>query len=114
MKPGAGTTATSHKRQATSDKLQATSNKLQGTKVLITQPEELRQIVARQNDAGAISRKRQATSDKRQAPGFRIPDSSNKRQAPSLSKNFFMFEYPWCIGSCFRPPDTRFRIQEPS
>ena len=83
MKPGAGTTATSLKRQATSDKLQATSNKLQGTKVLITQPEGLRQIVARQNDAGAISRKRQATSDKRQAPGFRIPDSSNKRQASS-------------------------------
>jgi hypothetical protein len=70
---------------------------------------ELRQIVA-----GAISRKLQATSYKLQASSTRIPDSSNKRQAPSLSKNFFMFEYPWCIGSCFRPPDTRFRIQEPS
>lgn len=81
MKPGAGTTAISHKRQATSNKLQATSNKLQGTKVLITQPEGLRQIVARQNDAGAISRKQQATSDKRQAPGFRIQAASVKRQA---------------------------------
>jgi hypothetical protein len=81
MKPGAGTTAISLKRQATSDKLQATSNKLQGTKILITQPEGLRQIVARQNDAGAISRKQQATSDKRQAPGFRIQAASVKRQA---------------------------------
>jgi len=73
---------------------------------------ELRQIVA-----GIIRRRRyrsQATSNKRQASSTRIPDSSSKRQAPSLSKNFFMFEYPWCIGSCFRPPDTRFRIQEPS
>jgi hypothetical protein len=53
---------------------------------------ELRQIVA-----GAISRKlreQQAPSARQQAPGFRIPDSSNKRQAPSLSKKFFMFEYP--------------------
>jgi len=88
--------ATSNKHQATSDKrlskkaikiheawayqqgyrTQATSNKLQGTKVLITQPEGLRQIVARQNDAGAISRKRQATST-------RIPDSGFKQQASS-------------------------------
>jgi len=83
MKPGAGTTATSYKRQATSDKLQATSNKLQGTKVLITQPEGLRQIVARQNDAGAISRKLQATSDKRQAPSDKHPDSGFKQQASS-------------------------------
>jgi len=83
MKPGAGTTATSHKRQASSNKLQATSNKLQGTKVLITQPEGLRQIVARQNDAGAISRKRQATSAKQQATSTRIPDSGFKQQASS-------------------------------
>ena len=54
MKPGAGTTAISHKRQATSFKRQATSNKLQGTKVLITQPEGLRQIDAGQYDAGRI------------------------------------------------------------
>jgi len=78
MKPGAGTTATSYKRQATSDKLQATSNKLQGTKVLITQPEGLRQIVARQNDAGAISRKLQATSDKHPDSGFKQQASSAK------------------------------------
>jgi hypothetical protein len=53
---------------------------------------ELRQIVA-----GTISRKlkrSKATSAQATSTSTRIPDSSSKRQAPSLSKNFFMFEYP--------------------
>ena len=90
MKPGAGTTAMSVKRQATSNKLQATSNKLQGTKVLITQPEGLRQIVARQNDAGAISHKRQATSVKRQATSDKHPDSGFRIQATSVKRQAYL------------------------
>ena len=106
MKPGAGTTAISLKRQASSSKLQAASW-LPDIIVPTSSPEgarksekKLRQIVAGQYDAatkshkhqapsaklrhfvaGAISYKLQATSYKLQATSTRIPDSSSKRQA---------------------------------
>jgi len=57
MKPGAGTTATSHKRQATSFKRQATSL-LPDIIVPTSSPEgarkKLRQIAAGQYDTGRI------------------------------------------------------------
>jgi hypothetical protein len=53
-------------------------------------------------------------SCKRQAASTRNPDSSSKRQAPSSDKNFSMSLNPDSLGSSFRPPATRSRIQEPS
>ena len=40
--------------------------------------------------------------------------ASVKRQAPSSDKNFSMSLNPDSLGSSFRPPATRSRIQEPS
>jgi hypothetical protein len=70
MKPGPTSRGIGLKRQAT-------SSLDPGTRVQIIQG--VRHNVARQFVAA---------SHKRQAPGFRIPDSSNKRQAPSSDKNF--------------------------
>ena len=76
------------KAQATSVKHQATS---------------LRQIVA----VTIWRRNPEASSNKPQA-------SRLKLQAPSALKYFSISLKPWTFGSRVRPPDTRFRIQEPS
>ena len=93
MKPGAGTTAISHKRQATSFKRQATSL-LPDIIVPTSNPEgarkKLRQIVAGQYDTGRIvaGQSVMLTTKLSQEPGILTQASSGKLRH-NASVNFW-------------------------
>jgi hypothetical protein len=94
MDPGAGTMATSFKRQATSSKLQAASLKLQDTKVQITQPEGLRQNEAA--SCGKLSQRQSVmlTAKLTQEPGILTQASSDKlRHNASVKQNLPVRKY---------------------
>ena len=118
MKPGAGTTAISHKRQATSFKRQATSL-LPDIIVPTSNPEgarkKLRQIVAGQYDTGRIvaGQSVMLTTKLSQEPGILTQASSGKlRHNASLKQNLPVRKYLFNKSTKDKKYGTKIRLHQ--